>query len=84
LTLDVIHCRDDLFRAGGISDSPPGHGVGLGNSVDDDRLAFDLISEGSDARKSEIIVDDLFIDLIGDDKKIVSKGDLRDLFQISF
>ncbi len=76
VALDLRHAADDLGRAGGEADPPPGHGVGLRDAVDDDGLLLDVLAEGGEARELEVVVDELAVDLVGDDVDVLAADDL--------
>ena len=71
LALDCDDALGDIASCGGITDAPAGHGIGLGKAVDGDGSIPDFGGDGSDAEVSGLIVDQLFIDLIRDDEKVV-------------
>ena len=78
MALEGGHGLDDLLGAGGVADAPAGHGIGLGNAVDDDGLLLDLRAEGGDAAVLFVVVDELFVDLVGDDVEAALHGQIGD------
>ena len=82
LALDVVHRRDKILVGSDIPDSPAGHRVGLGQPVDDDRPFPDLFPERGDADEPEPVVDELFVDVVGQYRHVAPYDDIRDPFQL--
>ena len=64
--LMVAGALDDVGRSHQPSDPPSGHGVGLGDSVDDQPAVLQL-GHGCDRGRRRSPVDELLIDLVGQD-----------------
>ena len=82
LALNIAHSLDDLFFPGRETYPPPRHRIGLGYRVGDDRHLLDRSAEGGDARMLVPVVDDLVIDLVGDEMYAVLHGQLPYLLQV--
>ena len=67
-----------------IADAPAGHGIGLGDAVDEDRVRLDLVTERGDAGKLHAVIDELIIDLIRDDIQVMLHADICDGFERLF
>src|SRR5450830_838986 len=77
---DLGHPFDELTRAGCIAKAPPGHGVGLGHAVRDDR-AFLHPGERRDG-KVLTLEHQARVDLVRQDIEVVLLGHLRDQLQV--
>ena len=64
------------------SDSPAGHGVRLGNTVQDDALVGELRNDNGHRVMFVVAVDEVLVDLVGDDPKVVLDGPLADGFDL--
>ena len=80
LVLD--HGADHIARAAGIADAQAGHGVGLADAVDEDGVPLDGGAEAGDGVVARIAVDQLFVNLIGNDVEIVLHGQVGQLLQL--
>ncbi len=58
-------------RSNGIADPPAGHRVALGDSVDDDGPVAQLGVERDDVMELKTIIDDLFVDIVGNNDAVV-------------
>ncbi len=81
LALDGIHRLHDLPGTGGIPDPPPRHRIGLGDAVDDDRSCPQGRIESGDRGNRNGGIVDFFVDLVGDDQKIVLQDDFGNPFK---
>ena len=84
MALDLGHGAYDFRGSGRVSDAPAGHRVGFGNAIDDDGLFLDVVPERGKADKLEIVVDQLSIDLVGDDEDVFLANDLGQGFELAF
>ena len=71
MALKRRHGADDGLGARGVADAPAGHGVGLGNAVDHDRLRANFVAQRSDGNVRFAVVNQLLIDFVGDDVKLL-------------
>ena len=83
MALEGGHGLDDVLRASGIADAPAGHGVGLGDAVDDDGLGLHIVAQGGEADVVLAVVDQLLVDLVGDDVETGLHSQLCDLHQLA-
>ena len=60
--------------ARGIPNSPPSHGVRLGDSIDDKGVVDNFGVNGSDGVMLVLVIHHFFIDLIRDNQKIMFNG----------
>ena len=67
LRLEFGHGADQRLRPAGEADAPAGHGVGFGDSVDGEGAVVQLRRDLGDGREGEIVMDDLFVDVVGHD-----------------
>lgn len=78
-------CRfDNVPWSGGIAQSPAGHGKGFRDAVDDDGHFFDLIRNPGDGVVFFAVVDQFFVDLIGDNQQIVPDTNFGNRRQVAF
>ncbi len=68
----------DVVGADEPADAPAGHGVGLGDAVDDEALLGDLGHEGGHGGELVVAVDEVLVDLVGDDPHAVLDGPAPD------
>ena len=80
----VGHGLGHRRRGQRIADAPSGHGIGLGDAVDEDRVRLDLVTERGDAGKLHAVIDELIINLIRDDVQIVLDADVRNCLERFF
>ena len=78
MALEGTHGGYDVLGTCCIADAPSGHGVGFGYAVDNDGLVLDFFIEGGHAVVLFLIVDQLFIDFVGDDVEAVLHGQICD------
>ena len=81
MALERRHGADDGLGTRGVADAPAGHGVGLGNAVDHDRLRADFVAQRSDGNVLLAVVNQLLIDFVGDDVKLLLHGQRGDALQ---
>ena len=73
---------DDVGGADHPAHSPAGHRVGLGHAVEDDGLVGQLGHQLDDVRGLRVLVQQVLVDLIGDDPDAVLEGPLADRGQL--
>lgn len=78
--MQVAHTGGDPFGSGRESDSPTGHGVGLRDSTDRDRLLGDFLSERSEALRGDAVNQSL-IDFVRHDPEAVAKREGGDFLE---
>ena len=71
LALDFGHGCHQRRRAGGEADPPAGHGVAFRDPVENDGPFLDGRSQLGDAALPEAVVDDVFVNFIGDQQQVV-------------
>ena len=78
--LELDHHGENAFRPESHADAPAGHGIGLRETVYNDR-AFFHSGEGSDADKGSVGIQQTMIDLIRQDIEILFHTQLCNCFQ---
>ena len=78
MRLQVGGALDDVLRADHPANPPAGHGVGLGDAVDDDAAVGDLGHERGHRREGGVAVDEVLVDLVGHDPEPVLDGPAPD------
>ena len=78
MRLEVRGGLDDVAGGDHPAHAPSGHGVGLGHAVEDDRLLSQLGNELDDVCGLGAVVEEVLVDLIGDDPDPVLQGPLAD------
>ena len=77
MTLHAVYALDKVLGTGHIAQTPTGHGVGFAESVHGDRAREDLLREAADAHVRGAVIQDLLVDLVGDDVELlVAQDDL--------
>ena len=76
--LEVRCGGDQVGRTDQPAHPPAGHGVGLGHAVEDDGLVGRLRHEGRQRRELVVVVDEVLVDLVGDDPEAVLDGPAAD------
>ena len=74
MRLDFSHSGDQSMRSDSPAQTPSGHGISLGKSVDYDRIFHSLFTQLADAGEAETVIDQLLINLVGDDDKPFLQG----------
>src|SRR5690606_22122439 len=64
LALDDSHCLDQLSWTTGITNTPAGHRISLGNAVDGKRARLEARLEGNRCDELETIVDDVLVHIV--------------------
>ena len=72
----------DLVVGGHIADPPAGHGVGLGDAVDEQGTLLDLLTQRGKADELGVVIDQAVIDLVGDDVDVLLHADLGQSLQL--
>ena len=72
----------DVCGGGHIADAPAGHGIGLGNTIDQQGAFLDLRADGGKADELLSIIHQMIIDLVADHVNILFYADLGDLLQL--
>ena len=78
MRLQVGGRLDDVLRADHPAHPPAGHGVCLGDPVDDDAAVGQLGHLRHDRREQRVAVDQVFVDFVSDDPQAVGVGPLTD------
>ena len=73
----------DICGGGHIADAPASHGIGLGDTIDQQGAFLDLGADSSQADKLLIVIDQMGIDLIGNHIQIVLNTHAGDGLQLS-
>ena len=73
----------DVCGGGHIADAPAGHGIGLGDAVDQQGTLLDFGADGGQADKLLIVIDQMVIDLVGDHVQVVLHAHLGDGLQLA-
>jgi len=69
--LDVCHGLYKFLRACRVSYPPARHCVGFGHAVKDDRSVAEIWVYGDEIFESKAVVNDLLVDIVGEDEAIV-------------
>ena len=64
-----------------VADAPAGHGIGLGDAVDEDGVLLDLLAKRRNACECSTVIDELIVNLVRDDVQIVLDADVRDCLE---
>ncbi len=80
MALEVGRRLDHVVRADHPADAPPGHRVGLGDTVDDDALVGEVGHERRHRRELVRTVREVLVDLVGDHPDPVLDRPLADRF----
>ena len=81
MALNGIDRSGHRFRRGDISEPPTRHRVGFAESVNRDRQIVSLLRERRDADVFRIVINQFFVDLVGQDVDVFLRRDLNDRFQ---
>ena len=73
----------DVGGGGHIADAPAGHGIGLGDTVDQQGALLDLGADGGQADKLLVVIDEVVIDLVGDHIQVILHTHLGDGLQLT-
>ncbi len=76
LALKRRHGLYELLGAQGPAYPPAGHGIGLGNTVYHHCFFPEFRAQGGDAHMAEAVIQELFVNLVGDDDEPVLQGHL--------
>ena len=82
MRLQVGGGLDDVGRADHPAHAPAGHGVGLGDAVEDDHLVAELRHRGGDGGERHAVVGQVLVDLVGDHPQALGRGPLADLLDL--
>ena len=74
MRLEVGDGPHDVGRADHPAHAPAGHGVGLGHAVEHDGLVRQLGDQGDDVGGLGAVVEQVLVDLVGDDPDAVLQG----------
>ncbi len=83
ILMDLDHLRDDLLRTAGISQSPSGHGISLGETVYNNG-SFLHAGQRSNGNMRLSCIGKFAVDLIGKHIEIMLDDDLTNCLQIFF
>ena len=81
VALDRIDRLGDRFRRAHVAEPPAGHRVGFAEAVDRDRQIVSLLRERRDADVFRVVVNQLLVDLVGQNVDVFLRRDLDDRFQ---
>jgi len=70
LRLELVDGVDDGFRAADIAYSPAGHGEGFAVAVEGEGALDELWVERGEGDELQAVVGELFVDLVGEDRKV--------------
>ena len=70
LGLEFIDGVDDGLGAADVADAPAGHGEGFGVAVEGEGLVEELGVEGGEGDELEAVVDEFFVDFVGEDDEV--------------
>ena len=71
LRLHLGHRRNQLLRPAGVTDPPSGHAKGLGHAVQRQGAVFKPRFDLGDGRKLEIVIDDVFVNVVGQNPHLI-------------
>ena len=72
----VAHDLGDVFGGQGIADTPAGHGIGLGNAVDENGALLYVLAQRGDGDELPAVVDQLIINFVSDDIHVPGDADV--------
>ena len=81
VALDRIDRLGDRFRRAHVAEPPARHRVGFAEAVDRDREVVGLLRERRDADVFRVVVNQLLVDLVGENVDVFLRCDLDDRFQ---
>ena len=70
MPLDVGDGFSHVAGGGHVTETPAGHGEGLGETVDRNGAAADFFRDGSHGEMPRAVVNQLFINFVGDQVKV--------------
>ena len=81
MTQIVAHHAREFWVRRAVTDAPAGHGVALGNAVDNDGAVFDVLIQRCEGDKLNVVINQIAIDFIRNNVDVLAAANLRNGFQ---